>query len=158
MTCVRPAARRDLPRLYEVFFAAVRGADLYTVPERHAWAPKRKPGPGWVKRLERQQVWVARDLSGPIGFISLRRDGYIDYAFILPRCQGRGLLRALMAPVLAQNLDLSTHASLHAQPAFAALGFETHHHERVHLRGQCLRRAYMRHSPNAKSGPELTQR
>jgi GNAT superfamily N-acetyltransferase len=103
--------------------------------------PKAPDTARFAKRLNAMQVWVARDLSGPVGFVGMRRDGYVDLAFLLAHGQGRGIFRALMERLGPEAC--ATHASLHAQPAFAALGFRVAHHEYVRRQGQRLRRAYM---------------
>ena len=98
----------------------------------------------FARRLSRCEVWVARGCQGPEGFVAIRRDGYVDVAFVLPQAQGRGLFRRLVTRATAGKATCRTHASLCAQPAFAALGFEVVRHEIVHQRGQRLRRAEMR--------------
>lgn len=138
--------RADASALAQVMFQAVReGATLYTVAERRAWVPKPPSARPFARKLAPEKVWVARSSQGPLGLMTLRADGYVDLAFILRRAQGRGLFRRLMAEVKAAHAGpLTTHASLHAEPAFAAMGFEVVARERVHRHGQRLRRAFMR--------------
>lgn len=138
--------RSDVPALAWVMFRAIQdGATQYSVAERWAWAKAPPPARPLARKLAAQKVWVARSFHGPQGFVTLRRDGYVDLAFILRSAQGRGLFRRLMTEVTkAHSGPLTTHASLHAEPAFAAMGFEVVHRERVHRHGQRLRRCYMR--------------
>lgn len=60
--------------------------------------------------------------------MSLGEDGYIDFAYIRPRAQGKGLFRQLFAEIERRShtrgdARLWVHASLMAEPAFAAMGF-----------------------------------
>ena len=73
---------------------------------------------------------------------------YIDFAYIRPSAQGTGLFRKLFQRVAAKahadgETELSTHASLMAQPAFRTMGFDTVAHEIVEMDGQMLKRAHM---------------
>ena len=146
MICVTPARRSDYCGLGQLMYHTIqRGAFAYSVPERHAWCPKAPRGKRWNRRLDQMQVFVARSPGGLLGFVAIRDDGYIDFAYVRVSAQRRGVFRALMKAVCAEcpNLTLSTHASLHAQPAFAAMGFSVVAHEFVRRSGQRLRRAYM---------------
>ena len=68
--------------------------------------------------------------------MSLAAGGYIDFAYIRPEAQHTGLFRQLFeliderASVKGHDL-LWVHASLMAQPAFAALGFTVRKREEV---------------------------
>ncbi len=80
--------------------------------------------------------------------MSIEPGGYVDFAYIRPGAQGSGLFRQLFEAVLDRakaqgDTELSTHASLMAQPAFAAMGFEIDYHETVEVDGQSLPRARM---------------
>lgn len=80
--------------------------------------------------------------------MSLERSGYIDFAYIRPEAQGTCLFRRLFAMIeelaLAQNKPrLWTHASLMAQPAFAAVGFAAVEHQIVTMGDESLARAMM---------------
>ncbi len=137
--------RADAPYLADVMFQAIRlGATKYTVSERSAWAPRRAPSRRFARRLAKHAVWVARGSKGPVGFMTVDAFGYIDLAYILPAARGKGLFRRLLAHVAMEaEGPLSTHASLHAQGAFARLGFDVVHHEEVLRHGQRLKRAFM---------------
>ncbi len=145
MTLITRGARRDAPVLANILFLAVRqGATRYTMPERHAWAPRPNNPVRFAKRLAGQTVWVARGSRGPVGFVSVRKDGYVDFAYLVPTAQKKGVFRKLMeCAISASDGPMSTHASLQAQPAFAAMGFDIVYHEVVRQRGQRLRRAKM---------------
>ena len=140
------AQRSDAPALAHVMFDAIRqGATLYSVPQRRAWIPKVKDSKDFARIFVNHHVWVARSIQGPQGFIAVRRDSYINLVFILPHARGRGMFRRLMAK--AETVfpgTMTVHASLQAEPAFAALGFEVQERERIPRNGQILRRCFMR--------------
>lgn len=135
----------DAPYLADLMFQTIRqGKALYTQPQRRGWAPERPPSGRFAKRLKGQNVWVARGYRGPVGFMTVDASGYIDFAYVHPTAQGRGVTRQLFQHVAKQPGSLTTHASLHAQPVFARFGFAVVRHEVVLRHGQRLQRAFMR--------------
>lgn len=125
-----------------------QGPSPYTEAQRAAWMPAPRKGAEWSARLAAQCVIVAEGPDGIEGFMSLRRDGYVDFAYIRPECQGRGLFRRLF-DALRQQAErdghrlLWVHASLRAQPAFSALGFDLRQKERVAMGQEVLERYEM---------------
>ena len=102
----------------------------------------------WPDRLHNQVVYLAWESEVPVGFLSLRDDGYLDLAFVAPEQQGRGVFRQLYQHLENENRPrhpyLWTHASLAARPAFEAVGFSVVQEESVATGGQVLRRFEMR--------------
>lgn len=152
MNCIHTlawATPTDYDALAEVMFDAVRnGRSLYTEAQRTAWVPERRGGAEWEARLTRQDIAVARDNGCITGFMSLEPGGYIDFAYIRPEAQGTGLFRRLFAQIEAlararNEPRLWTHASLMAQPAFAAVGFTVVEHEVVDIGPESFQRARM---------------
>jgi len=139
----------DYDTLGEVIFDAIHyGSTKYSKAQSLAWAPKPKSGPEWAARLAKQHIIVAEGAGEIIGFMTIEPGGYIDFAYIRPDAQGSGLFRRLFTAVTkwaeANNEPaLSTHASLMAQPAFAAMGFHVDYNETVDVDGQSLPRARM---------------
>ncbi|MEL6691433.1 MAG: GNAT family N-acetyltransferase [Pseudomonadota bacterium] len=146
---LRTATAEDYDTLGEVMFDAIHnGPTKYTDAESKAWASAPRAGPDWATRLSQKDVIIAERGREILGFMSIEPGGYVDFAYIRPSAQGTGLFRRLFSDVLAraeaaQETELSTHASLMAQPAFAAMGFDVDFHETVEIDGQQLARARM---------------
>ena len=146
---LRPARPDDHDALGVVMFRAVREGDSpYTDAQRVAWMPKRNSGAAWSARLASQDVVLGAQNGAPVGFMTVDASGYIDLAYVLPDARGQGLFSSLLQAIerLAQDSgakQLTTHASLMAQPAFARHGFAVFRHETVTRNGQSLRRAEM---------------
>lgn len=127
-------------------FDAVRnGRSEYTHAQRQAWVPEIRSGDAWTGRLATQELFIAEDDGQILGFMSLADEGYIDFAYIRPSAQGTGLFRELYESLeqhaIAINLQrLWVHASLMAQPAFSAMGFEILEEQSVQIGDQTFRR------------------
>ncbi|WP_147110246.1 GNAT family N-acetyltransferase [Tateyamaria sp. syn59] len=134
--------------LGRVMFRAIReGPSAYTEAQRAAWCAAPHAGEAWARKLAAQDVVVAEAQGAPVGFVT-RVGAYVDLAFVLPEWQGRGVFSALCArtehDARAAGLHrLRVHASLMAQPAFAARGFRLIRHETVERHGQTSDRAEM---------------
>ena len=132
-----------------VMFDAVRnGPSKYTQAQRAAWVPERRRGAEWETRLAAKDIAIGRDATRILGLMSIEGGGYIDFAFIRPEAQGSGLFRRLFELVqerarAANEPRLWVHASLMAQPAFAAVGFSVVEHQIVQIGDQDFKRAMM---------------
>jgi putative acetyltransferase len=148
----------DYDALGDIFFDAVRnGPSKYTESQSAAWVPERRGGEEWAARLAGQVIAIARDQTRATGFMSLALEGYIDFAFIRPEAQGSGLFRRLFAMIedkarFRNEPRLWTHASLMAEPAFAAVGFAVVERQVVAMGDESLARAMME---KALIGPSL---
>ena len=143
------ATPTDAAALADVMFDAVRnGPSKYTDAQRAAWVPERRSGAEWETRLAAKDIIIGRDATRILGFMSIEDGGYIDFAFIRPEAQGSGLFRRLFELVqerarAANEPRLWVHASLMAQPAFAAVGFSVVEHQNVQIGDQIFQRAMM---------------
>jgi putative acetyltransferase len=145
----RIATQADFDALGTLMFQAIRtGPSPYSDAQRAAWLSVPYCGPDWHAKLAAQHVMLAECREAIAGFMSLRPDGYLDLAFILPQVRGAGLFRVLFSEIESHARHaglprLWTHASLMAQPAFAAVGFDLVQHEVVTRAGEQLQRAEM---------------
>ncbi|MEL7130252.1 MAG: GNAT family N-acetyltransferase [Pseudomonadota bacterium] len=128
---IRKATSGDFEALARVHHLAIhQGATAYTMEQRRAWSPAQKTADEMAQRLNGQSVFLGETEENDLmGFLTLANGGYVDFAYILPRYRGAGLFRALLSRVeMEARLNwlprLHTHASLHARPAFAAMGFQ----------------------------------
>jgi len=132
---LRPYRRGDAPALHHVFHQAVHQAtrSLYSPAERLAWSPSATPPPWWEQRLADQITLVAQ-AKGPagqalrLGFMTLGHDGHLDFAYVLPACQGTGIAARLHDRLLttarAKGLTrLDTEASLIGRRFFLRQGW-----------------------------------
>lgn len=146
---MRPGNERDHDALGELMFDAVRnGPSPYSEAQRAAWVPAPRSGEAWSERLSAQTL-ILDEAGGEIrGFMTLRDDGYVDFAYIRPDCRGEGLFRKLFEAIRRIAITrgdnrLWVHASLMAQPAFSAMGFEIIRRETVEIGGETLDRFEM---------------
>ncbi|MEP1145095.1 MAG: GNAT family N-acetyltransferase [Henriciella sp.] len=146
---LRAAGPEDYDGLGELMFDAIHnGPTRYTKAQSAAWAPEQRGGEAWAQRLSTKQVIVGVQGDQALGFMTIEPGGYIDFAYVRPSAQGKGLFGRLYDHVQAIAIEmgeeeLSTHASLMAQPAFEAMGFEIVYHETIDIDGQQLDRAHM---------------
>lgn len=107
MTQVRPYAATDREACFHVFRRAVHeGATRYDQAMRDGWAPRTAPDLGTRDKLLDQDCWVAEEDGQVVGFMSLKPDGELDMAFVLPEAMGKGVAGALYERLLARAKDL----------------------------------------------------
>ncbi|SFJ51752.1 GNAT family N-acetyltransferase [Jannaschia pohangensis] len=128
---VRPCRPDDLPQLATIFWRGVHegAAPRYTPAQRRAWLPAPPAPEAFAKRLSDQTVFVAEEAGTVTGFMTLRADGTLDLAYVLPEVRGSGTADALLAMLenaaLARGTTrLTTRASAMAQPFFARHGWQ----------------------------------
>jgi putative acetyltransferase len=146
---IRHAVTDDYPAIADVMFDAVRnGRSAYSEKQRRAWVPELRVGTDWIERLNSQSIFVAENSTRVVGFMSLAASGYIDFAYVRPAAQGSGVFRHLYEAIenlaiQAGDRRLWVHASLNAQPAFTAMGFDITQKETVEVGGESLERFEM---------------
>ena len=149
MVEVREMRSGEADALGAVMHSAIHeGTSLYTAAQRAAWLALPNCGEDWADRLDAQTVWVALADASPIGFVTLATGSYIDFAYVQADAQGQGVFSLLLATLedVARASPLPrlwTHASLMAEPAFAARGFHVTRRETVTRADQSLARAEM---------------
>ncbi|UMA65084.1 GNAT family N-acetyltransferase [Roseivivax marinus] len=147
---IRPLVPDDSAAVGRIFFLAVHEGTrtAYTAAERLAWAGETIDLASWETRVAQLGGWVAELNGEPVGVMTIDATGYIDLAFVLPSCTGRGIGARLLRACAARAADLgattlSAHASLVARPFFEAQGWHVEAEEIVERRGVPLRRFRM---------------
>jgi len=139
----------DFAALGRIVHTAVQSSTANTPAQRDAWSPAQRSAEEMAERLAGQAIFVAMDAdAGPVGYMTLVEGGYIDFAYVLPSHQGRGLFSRLFADLellarAAWTRQLTTHASMQAWTAFAAKGFRIEEPETIAQRGAWLPRFAM---------------
>ena len=147
---IREACEDDFAEIGQLFFETIRTASLcdYTPAQVAAWAPAVWSGQDWHKRLEGQAVLVALEQTLLVGFITVERNGHIDFLFVHKDRQRQGIASALLNHVLrlAREWNLPrvfTESSITARPFFERHGFVATRPEDVVRHGVTLWRYHM---------------
>jgi putative acetyltransferase len=87
--------------VWSVYFAATREsiARDYHPDLIERWAPHDKDLKGWVNRLAQKNPFVAISDGQIVGLAEIDADGFIDYFYVHPMWQGKGVGKALLATV-----------------------------------------------------------
>ena len=93
------------------------------------WAPDSKDMSEWSERLSEKNPFVAIVGEKIAGMAEIESSGFIDYFYVHPRFQGRGVGKALMTMIFeeaeAQGVDrLFADVSITARFFFESQGFE----------------------------------
>lgn len=127
---IRRGAAEDIPVLIEILWRGVHegAAPRYSAQQRRAWMPERPTPRAYAERLAGQMVFVAEQDGAPIGFMTLRTDGYLDFAYVVPEARGTGTADTLLAMLVNHAhingmTTLTARASDMARPFFARHGW-----------------------------------
>ena len=119
------------PSIWEVYYRATRESNSRDYhPDLIArWAPDDQDETEWSHRLREKNPFVAILEEGIVGMAEVDSNGWIDYFYVDPSFQGRGVGKALMARILgeaeAQEVDqLRADVSLTARTFFESQGFQ----------------------------------
>ena len=150
MIPTRPYRADDRAACRAVFYRAVRegAAGVYTHAQCAAWAPSPLPDPSIADKLLDQWCHVSLQDGAITGFMSLRSDGYLDMAFVLPEVMGKGHAACLYNALLihAQDVGMTrlwVHASHLARRFFGRRGWQVDRAEVVEIGEQRLTRFAM---------------
>ena len=128
---VRRYQRGEETAIWDVVYQATRVSNArdYHPDLIDRWAPRDKDLVEWAARLARTNPFVAIVDEQIVGMAEIETaTGYIDYFYVLPDFQGRGVGRALMATIESEARRtgtgrLSADVSVTAKPFFEAQGF-----------------------------------
>lgn len=149
LSVFRWATSSDYDVLGRVMFDAVhKGSSPYSDSQKRAWVSEPHSGDVWKERLANQDILLAKMDNEIVAFMSLAKNEYLDFAYILPAYRGHGLFRQLYERIEERAVELGhlriwVHASLMAAPAFERMGFERLRRESVQLGDQRLDRFEM---------------
>ena len=116
--------------IWEVYFQATHrsiGRDYHPdLLER--WAPRDKDMNEWAERLAQKNPFVAIVGGRIVGMAEIEVDGFIDYFYVHPDWQGRGIGKALLATLEGEagkdEADvIAADVSVTAKEFFLAQGF-----------------------------------
>ena len=131
MIRLRPFHVSDAWTMRRLMHDAIRtGArGKYTAAQVAAWSPSPRPDPGWDDRLADHITLIAEEVTDevdvPLGFGTMRRDGYLDLLHVRPDRMGKGVAGMIHDGLLDAVAEfrparLTTRASLYARPFLAA--------------------------------------
>jgi putative acetyltransferase len=119
------------PAIWNVYFLATH---LSIARDYHPdliqrWAPRTQDMKQWAERLARKNPFVAVVDGHVIGMAEIEADGFIDYFYVHPHWQRRGIGKALLERI---ETEARTHGirtifadvSVTAKDFFAARGFD----------------------------------
>jgi putative acetyltransferase len=147
---VREARDGDYAAIGQLFFETIHSVNLrdYTPEQVAAWAPAALSGDEWRTRLAGQVVLVAVEGAMVAGFVSIEKNGHIDFLFVHKDRQRQGVGSALLGRVIELAVQwkvasVYTEASITARGLFERHGFEVVEAEDVVRHGVTLRRYRM---------------
>lgn len=127
---IRSWQATDAEAIWQVYFLTTHesnGRDYH--PELlERWAPRNHDMAAWSERLGNTNPFVAIVDEKIVGMAEIDSSGVIDYFYVLPRFQGRGIGRMLLDTLefVAQTTgcgEIQADVSITARPFFEANGF-----------------------------------
>jgi putative acetyltransferase len=138
-------SEKDAEEIASLFHRTVHAIDssIYSEKEKEAWAPTPPDYPEWAEKLRRKKPYMACEDGKIIGFMNMGSDGHIDYAYIAPEYQGKGVGKFLYEHIeeIARKRSirkLSVEASKLAMPFFKKVGFNLLHENHIIRNGETL--------------------
>ncbi len=117
--------------IWSVVFSATRESNARDYhPDLIArWAPIDKDMTEWGERLKSMKPFVALIDDKVVGMAEFEASGFIDYFYVDPNFQSRGIGKALLASIEAEASALGVskvfaNVSVTAKPFFSSRGFE----------------------------------
>jgi putative acetyltransferase len=118
--------------VWSVYFAATH----YSIArDYHAdlidrWAPQDKDMSQWAARLAEKKPFVAIVDEEIVGMAEIESDGFIDYFYVHPKWQGKGIGKALLATLECEAAKagmriIFADVSVTAKSFFLSRGFST---------------------------------
>ena len=128
---IRRYRRGEEEQVWKVYFAATR---VSVARDYHAelierWAPEKQDMNEWAERVAEKNPFVAVVEREILGMAEIEGDGFIDYFYVHPDWQGRGVGKALLRRIEDEAEQLGVKrmyadVSVTAKDFFLAMGFE----------------------------------
>jgi putative acetyltransferase len=116
--------------VWSVYFAATHEsvARDYHPDLIERWAPRDQDMSEWADRLAQKNPFVAIVDEQIVGMAEIEADGFIDYFYVHPRWQCRGIGKALLAALECEAAKarvrvIFADVSVTAKPFFSSAGF-----------------------------------
>ena len=105
---VRRYQKGEEGAIWQVYFAATRESISrdYHADLIDRWASHDHDVNKWNDRLVQKNPFVAVQGGDIIGMAEIEADGFIDYFYVHPKAQGRGVGKALLAAVESEAVKL----------------------------------------------------
>ena len=139
---LRPFRSEDAKPCLGLFHETIHRINIrdYTKDQIDAWAPADYDQESWASRFNDRFAHVACDGTTIVGFGDMTRDGHLDRLFVSTDYQRQGIARLLVERLLenatsAGLSEITTEASITAQPLFDRMGFEVVREQSVNCRG-----------------------
>ena len=144
---IRQYVAGDIDKICELFYLTVHtvNAEDYTSEELDAWADGSPDKARWNKELTERKALVA-EIDGKLaGFADMDTTGYLDRLYVAADCVRKGVGRALLTALEAQNpaAVYTTYASITAVPFFLKAGYSVVRENAVIRRGVTLKNYLM---------------
>lgn len=147
---LRPYREGDTPALITLFRETIHSVNRrdYSPAQLAAWAPAEIDEAAWAARQAENHTLLAGIDGAAVGFAELTAEGHLHMLFVHKDHQGEGIARALLAAMEARahaagQSEITTDASLTAQPFFQRQGFRRLAEQEVERNGQTLRNCRM---------------
>lgn len=120
----------DIPELQALFVDCIKGTCTgdYSPAEIEAWLSSIKNQQRWTDLVEQQQVIMLKIQNQLAGFASLKDSDYLDFIYVSPNFQGKGIAKKLLAKITELALEagaekLISDISITARPFFESRGY-----------------------------------
>ena len=147
---LRPYREGDTPALIALFRETIHSVNCrdYSPAQLAAWAPDNIDAETWADRQAANDTQLAEIDGKLVGFAELTAEGHLHMLFVHKDHQGEGIASALLAAMeerahTAGQSEITTDASLTAQPFFQRQGFRRLAEQEVERNGQTLRNCRM---------------
>ena len=142
---IRPYRASDCDTVLDIFNRSIREVACrdYSPAQVAAWAHEDRDMAAFAAKHASRPIFIAEVDGAAAGFSDLATDGLIDFLFVHPDFQRRGVGRALLAHVeaLARRQAMArlyAEVSITARPLFEACGFGVRAIQSVEHHGQAF--------------------